>query len=136
MNVNAQIIAAALLIVQASAIADDTRPPDPKTAWKLLFENHNLRLSGAQYCNGAGTDEHDETLGDYLSGFLSQLHERGNNRIKTLCVDGKKRYWTCDVTIGHEVKGTEDVWTWGVRFHVSKSDGKLISSSVMCTGAG
>lgn len=109
--------------------------PSAKDAIRLLINNHDISLSVDASCKGVGTQPADQTIGDYISGFLA-AQNTGKNGITAGCKpapDSTDR-WQCSVELHHS-EG-EDVWTWGVDFGVRKADRTVIRESVRCTGAG
>jgi hypothetical protein len=112
-------------------------PPTPKQALQLLIRNHDVPLDVDASCAGVGTDFSDQSIGDYLSGFLAEL-SGPQSSITAMCgprrEGGTAGPWPCDVLLGH-AEGDEE-WRWGVHFDVDAASGSLIRSSVRCTGMG
>lgn len=132
-----RLLATALLgLTMAAPLAAEPPAPTTKELWQLLFRHHTLPLRSAAHCRGAGTDAADATLGAYLSGFLAQLDEPGDNRILGRCAAGGGERWQCELTIGHKASDSELRWRWGVRFDVRRADRALLPATLVCTGAG
>lgn len=125
-----------MLIWAGGAAAAPLPPPDTGTLWKLVFRHHLLPLATARHCRGAGTSLADATLGDYLGGFLAQLDEPGDNRIRSQCKPANSGRWQCELTISHAAADSENRWRWGVRFDVRITDQTLLPETLICIGAG
>lgn len=132
-----QMAAGGLLLIGISGPAPAMSPaPDTKVLWQLVFRHHALPLAAARHCRGAGTAPADTTLGDYLSGFLAQLDEPGDNRIRGQCTEAGNGRWHCELTIGHVAADSENRWRWGVRFDVRQAGQTLLPETLSCIGAG
>jgi hypothetical protein len=95
--------------------------------------SYEVPLSVSLTCASVGTKPGDNTIGAYLSGFLSELKDqrRSKNWIETRVKDAKD-VWKCELTVRHSLG--EDEWGWGVRFDVKKSDANVIRDLFECTG--
>jgi hypothetical protein len=102
---------------------------------EAVLAHASLPLSSDASCQGAGTQPEDATLGQYLSGFLTELsNPDARNAITTSVEPRSDGVWVCRLMIRH-AQG-EDVWSWGVEFSVRQSDSTVVPSSFRCLGAG
>ena len=114
--------------------------PTPKEAIRLLMSLRDLPLKALPTCKSAGTSPDDKDLGDYVSGWMSELKSgKGSNWIDTSTQEEEipaehDRGWRCTIYFRH-VDG-EDRWGWGVSFVVRGADRTPILDSVRCLGAG
>jgi hypothetical protein len=100
---------------------------------RALLKNTDVRLDVHQSCEGVGTDPTDETIGDYIAGFMAEQRVP-ENTIEAGCEPGSSGDQQCQVWFKHN--DPDDEWAWGVAFEMSSSDGKLSRSSIRCLGAG
>ena len=114
--------------------------PTSKEAMRMLLSLRDLPLKPVPGCATAGTALGDQDLGDYVSGWLSELKEgKGSNWIDFSSAEeeiaGERgRGWRCTIYFRH-VDG-DDRWGWGVSFVVRGADRTPILDSVRCVGAG
>jgi len=101
---------------------------------KALMKNQDVLLQNAKHCSGVGTNEHDETIGDYLSGFWAfHIHKDGSNWLEINVSKFSDTLLLAKVMIYR--KNGEENWGWGVSF---KLDGKanVKRDSFTCLGSG
>ena len=114
--------------------------PTSKEAVRLLLSLRDFPLKAQPTCATAGTGRSDTDMGDYISGWMSELKEgKGSNWIdvSTKEEDIPKEHdrgWRCTIYFRH-VDG-DDRWGWGVSFVVRGADRTPILESVQCLGAG
>ena len=114
--------------------------PTPKEALRLLMSLRDLPLKVLSTCATAGTGPEDKDIGDYMSGWMSELKPgKGANWIDASTQEEDiptehDRGWRCTIYFRH-VDG-EDRWRWGVSFVVRGADRTPILDSVRCLGAG
>jgi hypothetical protein len=88
---------------------------------------------------GVGTDADDQTIGDYVSGFLAEF-ERGESRnwidtkVESAASASGEPTWRADVMLHHAAG--DDEWGWGVRFDLRRTDGRVVRESFQCLGGG
>jgi hypothetical protein len=114
-------------------------PPTPKDAIDALLASSQVPLSVDATCQGVGTEQSDQTIGRYLSGFLAELSDpQASNALETSIESQKlpsgEPVWVCKVMVRHALG--EDVWRWGVEFSVQQKDGLVRSDSFRCLGGG
>jgi hypothetical protein len=115
------------------------QPPTAKDVIDAVIASGSVPLSVSPTCANVGTEPSDATIGRYLAGFLAELSSPSKkNWIETTVEPGRsptgEAVSICTLTLRHE--DGDDRWGWGVRFHVRSSDGVVIPSSFVCTGAG
>jgi hypothetical protein len=114
-------------------------PPTAKDVIDAVIASGSIPLSVSPTCANVGTEPSDATVGRYLAGFLAELSSPDKkNWIETKVEPGRsatgEAVSICSLTLRHE--DGDDRWGWGVRFHVRSSDGLVLASSFVCTGAG
>ena len=114
-------------------------PPSRKEIVRLLLSLRDVPLQSHDSCAGAGTTLRDKDLGDYLSGWLSEIQRHsGENWVDTSVKSGMTAQgqpgWLCVVMFRH-LDG-DDRWGWGVSFFVRGSDRRPVQNSLRCLGAG
>lgn len=125
--------------VEAASYRLRRLPPEPKEMLAALFALSQVPLSVSPTCAGVGTEPDDATIGQYLSGFLTEFsNPEASNVITTSAVEEQSEsgitIWICSVMIRH-ARG-EDIWSWGIEFSVRASDRVVLADSVRCLGAG
>ncbi len=111
-----------------------TSPMSEKDILKALMSNLDVKLADAAHCEGVGTDEHDQTIGDYLSGFWSfHTARQGSNWIAVSAAEESAGRQLASVVI-YRAQGEEN-WGWGVSF-VIDNEQAVDRSSFTCLGAG
>ena len=114
--------------------------PTAKEVIALVFRNAHVRLASDPSCAGVGTSREDQSIGDFLAGFLAEQtgQAAGRNWIEVLCKDAPGGQappgWECQMLV-RRLDG-EERWGWGVRFLVRASDRKAVRQSFRCAGAG
>ncbi len=105
----------------------------PRNATRWAFTFFDVKLSQVPSCNAAGSHPDDQTIGDYLAGFLSSM-DRDTNRIEASCqvIDPLKALYQCAFWMKHQDE--EDEWAWGIDFMVAGE--KPVRSSLRCVGSG
>jgi hypothetical protein len=105
---------------------------------EALFANLDVKLSAHASCSGVGTEPDDETVGDYLAGFIAEFTaDPSRNWVDTSVASASaasEPVWRSDVMLRHSA--SEDEWGWGVRFDIRKADGLVVRDSFQCLGAG
>lgn len=121
--------------------ADATPPQHPSTKQLIstLIRNSGLPLTVSYTCVNAGTSRDDETIGDYISGFLAEFEDADANNSITASVSDdpqgdESSPWIARVMIAQS--HGEIVWRWGVEFAVRKHDLTAVPDSFRCIGAG
>jgi hypothetical protein len=120
-------------------------PPTTKSVIGAMFLSAEVSLGVDRFCHGVGTDFEDDTIGEYLSGFLEELNDPdGHNYVQVEIIEGTQAAsngtqttengWTSRVWFGKS-QG-EEVWRWGVEFFIRARDGVVDSTSYRCVGAG
>lgn len=105
-----------------------------KDVLKVLMGNLDVKLSDSAHCEGVGIDEHDQTIGDYLSGFWSfHTARQGNNWIEVATTEESPGHQRARVMIYRE--HGEENWGWGVSF-VIDNEQTVDRTSFVCLGAG
>ncbi len=129
------LLMALLLLTQpVGAATDAVSTLSEKDILKALMSNLDVKLTDAAHCKGVGTDEHDQTIGDYLSGFWSfHTARQGNNWIAVSAAEASVGRQLVSVVI-YRAQGEEN-WGWGVSF-VMDSEQAVDRSSFTCLGAG
>jgi hypothetical protein len=113
--------------------------PTRKAILEALLANLEVPLSVHPSCMGVGTEADDQTIGDYVSGFLAEF-ERGESRnwidttVDSAASVSGEPVWRADVMLHHAAG--DDEWGWGVRFDFRKADGRIVRESFQCVGAG
>jgi hypothetical protein len=109
------------------ALFIDQPPPSSKDAIHVLNPSADVALSVHGSCSGVGPELPDQSVGEFVSGFLAELDdEQAVNTIDAAIRDGhsyKEPGWVVRVMIGHS-RG-ENVWRWGVEYFVRGRDGLL-----------
>jgi hypothetical protein len=124
----------------ASTSSHMAGPPSAKQVIDWTLSAMDIELNADTSCAGVGTELSDETVGDYLSGFLAEFTEaNAGNRLEATCKDGSKEEsvratWNCRFVVRRQ--DGEDEWGWGVSFEVGKQDGELRRESLRCIGSG
>ncbi len=114
-------------------------PPTAKDAIDVLLASSQVPLSVDPSCQGVGTEQSDQTIGRYLSGFLAELSDpQASNAIETTIeaqqLPSGEPAWVCKVMLRHAMG--EDIWRWGVEFAVQQKDGTVRPDSFRCLGGG
>lgn len=113
---------------------DPTFSLSDKEVLKALTSNLDVKLADSAHCQGVGVDEHDETIGDYLSGFWAfHTVRQGSNWIEVSTRVKSPGRQIASIMIYRE-EGEEN-WGWGVSF-VIDSEQAVDRSSFTCLGAG
>jgi hypothetical protein len=113
--------------------------PARKAILEALLANMDVKLAVHPSCMGVGTEADDQTIGDYLSGFVAEF-ERGESRnwieatAQSAASASGEPVWRADVMLHHAAG--DDEWGWGVRFDLRKADGRAVRESFQCLGAG
>lgn len=107
--------------------------PDSGSILRLLLAEGQYPLSRHDSCKDVGTRPDDQTIGDYLAGFLAEQGD-GTNSITADCPAKNAASYECEVYLKHA--DGDDQWAWGVSFEISKSAGAIVDGSVRCLGAG
>ena len=102
-------------------------PPEPKDIVDALLASSGTPLSVSPTCSGVGTEQADKTMGRYLSGFLAELSNPDAKNSIVTERDDRSPLWICRVFVRH-AQG-DDVWSWGVQFHISMTDGAVDPAS-------
>lgn len=115
------------------------RPPGGKDVIAAVLASESVKLSVHPSCEGVGTEAADATIGEYLSGFLSELSSPdGGNWLETSVENARSAagvdIWRAQLFVRHS-EG-EDEWGWGVRFDIRQADGAVDPQSFQCLGAG
>lgn len=126
---------AMLFVATQISFADKTAPAlSEKTILAVLMENLDVPLKNAAHCDGVGIDEHDRTIGDYLSGFWSfHTNKQSKNWLEINVTKSVKNLYLAKVMIYQ--KNAEESWGWGVSFELD-SHKKIRRDSFTCLGAG
>ena len=126
---------AALLVATQAVVANKSTPGlSEKEVLKALMKNLDVRLKDAAHCKGVGTDEHDRTIGDYLSGFLAfHANMQGKNWLDISATKSDQGTYLAKVMIYR--KDGEENWGWGVSFMLDSSK-KVKRNSFTCLGSG
>ncbi len=90
-----------LLVAIQISFADKTVSALPeKTILAVLMKNLDVPLKNAAHCDGVGIDEHDRTIGDYLSGFWSfHTNKHRKNWLEINAVKSVKNRYLANVMI-------------------------------------
>ena len=113
--------------------------PSAKEIVRLLLSLRDIPLRVHESCAAAGTGTSDVDLGDFVSGWLTELKSgTGANWIEASAKPENLKGdpqpgWKCVVMFRH-VNG-DDRWGWGVSFSVRASRQPL-QNSIRCLGAG
>jgi hypothetical protein len=123
----------------ASLVRVANRPPLGKDVIDAVLASAAVPLTVSPSCDKAGTEPADATIGRYLAGFMAEMSSASaGNAIQTSVEPGQsatgERVWVCRLTLRHA--DGDEVWGWGVQFHVRDSDGAVLADSFTCTGAG
>lgn len=105
-----------------------------KDVLKALMHNLDVQLAGSAHCEGVGINEHDQTIGDYLSGFWTfHTARQGSNWLEVTTTEESPGRQLARVMIYRE--HGEENWGWGVSF-VIDSEQTVDRTSFTCLGAG
>jgi hypothetical protein len=115
------------------------RPPLSKDVIEAVLASASVPLTVSPTCHNVGTEPSDATIGRYLAGFMAEMSEANvSNSVQTSVEPGESEsdgaIWICRLTLRHS--DADDVWGWGVQFHVRQKDGQVLPDSFVCTGAG
>jgi len=109
-------------------------PLSEKTILAILMANLDIPLKNAAHCDGVGIDEHDRTIGDYLSGFWSfHTNKKSKNWLEINATKSAKNLYLAKLMIYQKNEG--ESWGWGVSFELD-SNKKVNRNSFTCLGAG
>jgi len=98
------------------------------------MKNLDVPLKNAAHCDDVGMDEHDRTIGDYLSGFWSFHTDRqSQNWLEVNATKSVNNRYLAKVMIYQ--KNKEENWGWGVSFE-RDSQKKIRKGSFTCLGSG
>lgn len=90
-------------------------------------------------CKGAGREISDQTIGEYLSGFLADLNNfDAKSKIE---INTTPKYDTSYGKVWHVrlliTQNYEEIyWSAGLDFLIERDNGKVISESFRCIGSG
>lgn len=131
--------AAPVAVASTSAKSyDENVAPTRKEVIRALLSVHDVSLSTDSSCTNVGTNPSDTNIGDYISGFLAEQTDKGQNwldiRTKRASAAASELAWDCDFVIRH-VDG-DDRWGWGVSFQMRAKDHTVVKTSIRCTGSG
>jgi len=117
---------------------DENVAPTRKEVIRALLSVHDVSLSNDSSCTNVGTNPSDTNIGDYISGFLAEQTDKGQNwldiRTKRASAAASELAWDCDFVIRH-VDG-DDRWGWGVSFQMRAKDHTVVKTSIRCKGSG
>jgi hypothetical protein len=115
------------------AFGPQKESPDRDSILRVLLSATDYRLSRHESCKSAATQPDDQTIGDYLAGFMAEQGS-GSNSISARCPSSGSSSHQCEVYLQHA--DGDDQWAWGVGFQIAIKDGALVDGSVRCLGAG
>lgn len=116
-----------------------------KEALRYLLHGHTIPLTVNASCKTVGMDFSDKTIGDFMSGMLSQfVYAKGANSknwITASCRKSPKSSKTdpirdCEITFHQARLEEETLWAWGFKFSARKRHNTIIQSTLQCLTAG
>ena len=133
---------------QAEDIVPNATQEDEKAtkeALRYLLRGNAIPLTVNESCKTVGMDFSDKTIGDFVSGMLSQfVYAKGANSknwITASCRNSPKSskiepIRDCEITFHQARLEEETLWAWGFRFSAKARSKDIIQSTLLCVVAG
>jgi hypothetical protein len=140
MNCHTVIIKDGEGAAQKTAEVNYAKDPEPKDIIYLVMQLHDIPLSVHESCNGVGTDFEDQTIGEFLSGFMA--YQSGESKENALEIevtsdtekDISDKHWKAVFLIRGNVEDTP--FAWGISFVFMDKTKEVVKSSIRCVGSG
>lgn len=102
--------------------------------FELLLASSSIVLTDSS-CRNAGRGGYDDTtVGQFLSGFLADLHDpKARSYIEVTRSDAPTQW---QITVMVRQADEYDEWSAGIGFAISKHSGSIVPESFRCIVAG